>query len=565
MSEAMQLHAQALKSGAQPHHQNYSKLFTFCALSPSGDLNYARLILNCLSSPNSYYWNTMIRAYCETSNPNHSISLFLAMHMNQNPGITPKPDKFTYPFVVKVCGRLRDTQLGKQAHCLICKLGFGSDRYICNSLIHMYAKFNDLGCACKVFDKMPERDVVTWTSMIDGLVDNGRAIEAIKLFKEMIESGVEPNDATIVSILRACAETGALEVGRRTHRIVEEQGLSSRTNVGTALIDMYSKCGCIDSARKVFDEVFDKDVCSWTAMIHGLASHGMSREAISSFEEMKNSGVMPDERTMTAVLAACRNAGWVTEAYLYFRDMREKYGIKPNLQHHGCMVDLHARSGKLQEAENFIRKMLIQPDAVLWRTVIWACKIHGDTNRAERLIKEINIDFDDCGSYVLLSNIYASAGKWHDKAICRETMNKHGLVKPPGSSKIEIDGSVHEFTAGDSSHIEAPTIFAKLEEICKSLRGEGYEPELSEVLLEVDDDEKAFQLLHHSEKLAVAFGLMKTKPGSPIRIVKNLRSCEDCHSFMKLISKAYEREIVVRDRIRFHHFRNGDCSCGDYW
>ncbi|CAO2813420.1 unnamed protein product [Amaranthus hypochondriacus] len=565
MSQAMQLHAQALKLGSQPHHHNYSKLFTFSALSPSGDLNYARLILNSLHTPNSYFWNTMVRAYSESSDPFESISLFVAMQMEQPSVIAPRPDKFTYPFVVKACSRLKDTNLGKQVHCLISKVGFDSDRYICNSLIHMYMKFNDLGSARKVFDRMSDRDVVSWTSVIDGLVDNGRGIEAIKLFDEMMDSGIEPNDATIVSVLRACAETGALEVGRRAHRIVKEQELGLKSNVSTALIDMYSKCGCIDSARKVFNMVFDKDVCAWTAMIHGLASHGMSREALDSFAEMKNSGVMPDERTMTAVLAACRNAGWVTEAYLYFKDMKKKYGIKPNLQHHGCIVDLYARSGQLTEAEDFIRKMGVKADAVLWRTVIWACRIHGDTDRAERLIKDIDVDFNDPGSYVLLSNIYASAGKWHDKAMCRETMNRQGLVKAPGSSKIEIDGSVHEFTAGDSSHMEAHSIYEKLDEVYKKLIEEGYKPELSEVLLEVDDDEKAFQLLHHSEKLAISFGLIKTKPGSQLRIVKNLRSCEDCHSFMKLISRVYEREIIVRDRIRFHHFRDGICSCGDYW
>jgi len=429
----------------------------------------------------------------------------------------------------------------------------------------MYARCSDLDCAFKVFDRMPERDVVSWTSMIDGLVDNGRAIEGVRVFNEMVDSGEEPNDATVVLVLRACAETGALEVGRGVHRIVEGQGLGSKANVSTALIDMYSKCGCISSAKRVFDMIAAKDVCAWTAMIHGLATHGMSRDAINFFEQMGNSGVKPDEWSMTAVLVACRNVGWVAQGYLLFRDMRKKYGVKPNLQHYGCMVDLYARSGQLKEAEDFIRRMPIQADEVLWRSLIWACKIHGDTDRAERLIKEVRIDFNDSSSCVLVSNIYASVGKWHDKAILRETMNRKGVIKPRGSSKIEVDGSIHEFTAGDSSHIEAESIFEKLDEIDERLRGEGYKPELSEVLLEMGDEEKAFRLLHHSEKLAVAFGLMKTKPGSQIRIVKNLRSCEDCHSFLRLISKTYEREIIVRDRIRFHHFRNGDCSCGDYW
>lgn len=444
-------------------------------------------------------------------------------------------------------------------------MGFGSDKYICNSLIHLYARCGDLDYACNVFDKMPERDVVSWTSMIDGLVDNGRAVEAVRVFNEMVHRGVEPNDATIVSALRACAETGALQVGRRVHRIVEEQGLGSKANVSSALVDMYSKCGCIDSAGRVFEVIVEKDVYAWTAMIHGLASHGMSRDAINLFEQMGNSGVKPDEWTMTAVLVACRNAGWAAEGYVHFDDMQKKYGVRPNLLHFGCMVDLYARSGKLKEAEDFIRKMPIPPDEVLWRSLIWACKIHGDTNRAERLIKEVKIDFNDSSSCVLVSNIYASVGKWLDKAILRETMRRQGVIKPRGSSKIEVDGSIHEFTAGDSSHVETVSIFEKLDEIDERLRGEGYKPELSEVLLEMGNEEKAFQLLHHSEKLAVAFGLMKTKPGSQIRIVKNLRSCEDCHSFMKLISKTYEREIIVRDRIRFHHFRNGDCSCRDYW
>lgn len=507
----------------------------------------------------------MIRAYSDTSDPSQSLSLFLAMHLQQPPSTAPMPDKFTYPFVLKACGRLKDAQMGKQIHCLTCKVGLGSDRYICNSLVHMYSKCDDVGYACKVFDKMPERDVVSWTSIIDGLVDNGRTVEAVRMFNEMMDSGTEPNDATIVSVLRACAETGALGVGRRAHRIVEEQALESRANVSTALIDMYSKCGCIDSAKRVFDEISDKDVCVWTAMIHGLANHGMSKDALNLFEQMENSGIRPDERTMTAVLAACRNVGWVTDGYLYFKNMQNKHGVRPNLQHHGCIVDLYARSGKLQEAEDFIKKMPIQPDAVLWRTLIWACKIHGDADRAARLMKEIDIDLSDCSSCVLISNIYASSGKWHDKAVLRETMNKQGIVKPPGCSKIEVDGNIHEFSAGDSSHIEARNIFEKLDEIDRRLREEGYKPEVSEVLLEIDDEEKAFQLLHHSEKLAAAFGLMKTKPGSQIRIAKNLRSCEDCHSFMKLISRIYEREIIVRDRIRFHHFKNGDCSCGDYW
>lgn len=436
--------------------------------------------------------------------------------------------------------------------------------------MHIYAKCGESGYAYKLFDEMPVRDVVSWTCIIDGLVDNDRPLEAMRLFEEMVEDGVEVNEVTMVSVLRACADTGALGVGRRVHALVEERGIDLKGKVRTALIDMYAKCGCIESARRVFDDdgVGRDDVFTWTAMIAGFASHGKCREAIELFNEMQELDIKPDERTMTAVLSACRNAGWVSEGYTYLKTMHKKYGVWPAIQHYGCVVDLLARAGRLRDAEEFIRKMPIEPDEVLWRTLIWGCKVHKDMNRAERLIKRLEcqkLESNDCESFVLIGNVYASAGKWHDKARTRELMNKRGLVKPPGSSKIEINGKIHEFIAGDSSHPEAEKIYSKLVEIEEKLREEGYQPKVSEVLLEIDDEEKAFQLSHHSEKLALAFGLIKTSPGSEIRIAKNLRSCEDCHAFMKVISKTYQRDIIMRDRILFHHFSNGDCSCRDYW
>ncbi|XP_009588497.1 pentatricopeptide repeat-containing protein At5g66520-like [Nicotiana tabacum] len=568
MGQAMQLHARVLKSGPenQAHAQNLSKLFTFSALSPTGDLTYARHILTTLQTPNSYYYNTMIRAYSDSPDPTRSLSLFLSMHCREEP-IVPGPDKFTYPFVLKACSKLRYAQLGKQIHGLILKSGLMSDRYVNNALIHMYAGCVDSGLALKMFDEMSDRDVVSWTSMIDGFVDNDRPIEAIGLFEQMMDNGVDPNEATLVSVLRACADTGAMSIGQKVHNFVKERNLSTKANVGTALIDMYAKCGCIESAKEVFNETMDKDVYAWTAMVSGLASHGLSEEAMEHFEQMKSCNVKPDERTMTAVLSACRNAGWIGKGLYHLRSMK-KYKLRPTIQHYGCIVDTFVRAGQLEEAEQFIRKMPIDPDVVLWRTLLWGCKTHGDVERSERLVKDIELlkmDSHDCGSYILLGNVYAAAGNWKEKAKMRELMNQRGLVKTPGSSRIEIDGLVHEFTAGDSRHVEAENIFAKLDEMEQNARREGYDPKVSEVLLEIDDDEKASQLLKHSEKLAVSFGLIKTNPGTVIRVVKNLRSCEDCHSFMKLISKLYQREIIIRDRIRYHHFRGGECSCGDRW
>lgn len=431
----------------------------------------------------------------------------------------------------------------------------------------MYSTCGDLNSAMLVFDQMPDRDVVSWTSIINGYVESGNSTEALKLFERMQNAGVAPNDATAVSVLRACADAGAVSVGQRVHQIINRHWLDSKPNVTTALIDMYSKCGCIDTALLLFDELVEKDVFAWTAMVSGLASHGQSEDAVELFHQMQKLNLRPDGRTITAVLSACRNAGWVREGWDFFNSMENDYKIQPKIQHYGCMVDLFARAGHLNEAEELIKRMPIEPDTILWRTLIWACKIHGDVDRGERLMKQhlLKMDSVDSGSYVLLGNMYASVGKWHEKARVRGLMTQRRIEKSPGCSKIEVNGTIHEFVAGDSGHPEAERIYGKWDEIVENLRLEGYQPKLSEVLLDIEDGDKASQLQHHSEKLAVAFGLISTDPESKILVVKNLRSCEDCHSAMKLVSKIFRREIIIRDRIRFHHFKNGACSCGDYW
>ncbi|KAK4284760.1 hypothetical protein QN277_001544 [Acacia crassicarpa] len=574
MSQALQLHAQVLKLGNTQNsdaQKILSNIFTFASLSPAGDLNHARLILKSNPSLNSYFYNTIIRAYSRSSDPTHAsqaLPLFLSMLHGSSHNM-PGPDKFTFPFVLKCCVRLNLTLQGKQIHGLIAKMGLSSDLHIGNSLIYMYSEFGDVGAAYDVFDEMSMRDVVSWTSMIDGLVDNDQPAEAIKKFEQMLECGIDVSDATVVSVLRACAAMGALSVGKRVHKIAKERKLHSKVNVITALIDMYAKCGCIESAWKVFnDDIMDKDVFVWTAMISGLASHGHCKEAIDLFSEMEASKIKPDEKTMTAVLSACRNAGSIPQAYKILSGMCKRYGIRPTIQHYGCIVDLLARVGRLKEAEELIKTLPVKPDAILWRTLIWACNVHGDTARAKHLMKHLGLqemDADDSGSFILASNVYASEGKWCNKAKVRELMKQKGLVKPAGCSRIEVEGVIHEFVMGHYNHSEAKKIYVKLNEVVDKLKKEGYCPKVSDVLLEVDNEEKANQLIQHSEKLALAFGLIKTSPGSEIRIVKNLRSCEDCHEFMKLVSMVYQRDIIVRDRIRFHHFKNGDCSCNNYW
>lgn len=564
MAQATQLHAKLLKH-PHPSPQTLTKIFNFTALSPSGNLAYAHHILDSLpTTMNSYFHNSMIRAYSDSPDPFQSISIFLALLSSDDP-LSPKPDRFTYPFVLKAGSKLKLKRFGKQVHGLVFKSGFAPDTYIQNSLINFYCNCEQMGYARKVFDEMPDRDVVSWTSVINGFVDNKRPLDGLRVFKKMEMDGFEPNEVTVISVLRACAETGALSIGVKLNEFVDGKDTKLKKKVVTALIDMYSKCGCIDNAIKVFNESENIDVFVYTAMISGLASFGLCKEAIELFERMESDHLMPDEKTMTAVLSACRNMGWVDKGLTYFKNIMKVYKLNPTLQHYGCVVDLLARSGQLEEAENFIKSMPLKPDDVLWRSLLCGCKVHKDSERVKHLIQHLEGENNDCGTYVLLGNLYASNGKWKNKANVRKLMNQKGFVKPSGYSRIEIDGVIYEFTAGSTCNIEAENIYIKLDEIDYKLRKNGYDPKISDVLLEIDDEEKAAQLLHHSEKLAVSFGLMKTEPGKIIRIVKNLRSCEDCHSFMKHVSRVYEREILIRDRIRFHCFKNGECTCGDYW
>lgn len=409
-----------------------------------------------------------------------------------------------------------------------------------------------------------DRDVVTWTSIIAAAVDSNRSELALCLFDSM---PVAPNDATVVSVLRACADLGALSTGRRVHCTATQLGAASKPNVVTALISMYSKCGRIDIAEQIFERFGSGDLFSTTAMIAGLSSHGRSQDALELFEKMGELGLKPDEKTITAALSACRSSGLVAEGYRIYNNMH-KFGLKPKIQHYGCMVDLLARAGHLKEAEGFVKRMPIKPDSLVWRNLIWASRFHKDTDRAKRLIEEtqhLDLDSGNGDSYVLKGSFHASDGNWKERARVRELMIRQKVQKLPACSRIEIDGVFHEFEAGDSKHPERERIYRKWEEVAERLRLEGHKPKFDEVLLDIEDEEKALQLNHHSEKLAVAFGLMNTKPGDEILVVKNLRACKDCHSAMKLISKIYDRKIIVRDRIMFHHFSSGSCSCGDYW
>jgi len=379
-------------------------------------------------------------------------------------------------------------------------------------------------------------------------------------------AGVEPNNVTMVSVLSACAVLGALETGKWVHSYIRRKRLPLAIILGTALVDFYAKCGCIDDAVEAFKSMPVKNSWTWTALIKGMATNGRGREALELFSSMRKASIEPTDVTFIGVLMACSHSCLVEEGRRHFDSMTQDYGIKPRVEHYGCIVDLLGRAGLVDEAYQFIRTMPIKPNTVIWRALLSSCVVHKNFEIGEEALKQIiSLNPNHSGDYILLSNIYASVGQWKDAAMIRKEMKDKGIEKIPGCSLIELDGVVFEFFAEDSDHPQLREIYQKVEEMIDRIKMAGYIPNTADVRLEVDEHEKEVSVSHHSEKLAIAFGLMKLDPGATIRLSKNLRVCTDCHSATKLISKVYNREIVVRDWNRFHHFKDGTCSCNDYW
>lgn len=499
--------------------------------------------------------------------------------------------------MLKACLAELNVSCGRIIHGYVEKLGFKWNLFLQNMILNLYAECGEMGDALLLFDKMAQRDVVTWntvmtqlvkrgdidqayslflempernvrswTAMISGFVQCRRPEEAVRLFCEMEEAGLRANEVTVVGVLAACADLGSMNLGRQVHEYSKQSGFMSSAHVCNTLIDMYVKCGCLEDARRVFDEMEERTVVSWSAMIAGLAIHGQAENALEFFYRMIGVGIEPNGITFIGILNACSHMCLIDEGQNYFASMTRDYGIIPQIEHYGCMVDLFSRAGLLQEAREFIENIPIEVNGVVWGTLLGGCKVHKNIELAEEATKHLaELDPLNDGYYVVLSNIYAEAERWEDAARVRRLMRNRGIKKTPGCSSIEVDGIIHTFVAGDDSHPQSPKMFQLWEKLLGEMKQRGYAPNLSVVLLDTDEESKEKFLYRHSEKLALCFGLLNISPKTPIRIMKNLRVCEDCHVAFKCISAIANREIIVRDRNRFHCFKDGLCSCQDYW
>eukprot|EP01018_Ginkgo_biloba_P030770 Gb_22711 [translate_table: standard] len=553
------IHGYIIKSGLESEVSVGNALLDMYAMC--GCLENARQVFHKMSDRDVVSWSAMIARCAQNGRSNEALILFHQMHV-----VDVKPDSITMASVIPAFAHLAALQQGKGIHAYIIRSGFESAVSVHNALIDMYAKCGSIEVARCCFDKMFRKDVVSWTAMIAGYAQNGHAIEAIELLYQMQLTGVTPNSVTVVSVLPACAHLAALQQGKWIHAYTIRNGYESDISIGNALIDMYGKCGSIKIARILFDKMYERDVVSWNAMIAAYGMHGHGEDALALFTQMQITGMKPDHVTFIGVLTACRHAGLVDEGWQYFNCISRDYGITPMVEHYACMVDLLGRAGQLDEAHDFIKKMPIDPGASVWGALLFACRIHCNIElgecASERLLE---LEPSNAGNYVLLSNIYAAAGRWDDVAKVRTMLKDTGVEKGPGYSWIEISNRVHAFLVGCRSHPQSEKISSLLESLAGQMKEAGYVPDTNFVLHDVEEEEKEYILCGHSEKLAIAFGLINTCSGTPIRIAKNLRVCGDCHSATKFISKIVGREIIVRDANRFHHFKDGICTCGDYW
>ncbi|XP_071733390.1 pentatricopeptide repeat-containing protein At5g50990-like [Rutidosis leptorrhynchoides] len=432
-----------------------------------------------------------------------------------------------------------------------------------NSIITSFMKMGDVEIAKQIFKKMPKRDLISWNSMIGGFVRNTRFQEALGFFRKMLKSNMDPDKFTFSSIIIACGRVGALDQAKWIHNLLIKNNIELNFILSSALIDMYSRCGRIETAKSIFESVKDNDVSVWNAMINGLAMHGLATDAVEIFSRMEGKNILPDAVTFVGVLTACSHCGLTQKGREYFDLMRTKYLITPQLEHYGSMVDLFSRAGLLEEAYEIIKGMPMEPDLVIWRAFLSGCRTQRNTDLGELAVSKIlNLD---SGDYVLLSNTYCSVNKWDSAEKLRYTMRENRVSKNRGKSWIEFGGSVHQFKSGDRSHFETESIYKILEALICGIKEEGFHSVTELVLMDISEEEKEGNLNYHSEKLALAYGILKSSPGSEIRITKNLRTCIDCHSWMKMVSKVLKRVIIMRDRIRFHRIENGFCTCGDYW
>lgn len=562
----------------------------------NGDLDGARRVFNQMDEKLVVAWNAMISGYVHKGLISEAFEMFRQMFL-----LGIKYDDFTYTSVLSGCAEAGCFLHGKQLHAYMLRTEAKTEGEflvsVSNALITLYWKCDKIDQARKIFDQIPVKDIVSWnailsayvsarriseaksffekmpvknslswTVMISGFAQNAFGEEGLRLFNEMRFNDIEQCDYAFAGAITACAVLAALEQGRQLHGQIIRLGFDSSLSAGNALITMYARCGVVEAAHTLFYTMPCVDSVSWNAMIAALGQHGHAAQAIKLYQEMLEEQIWPDRITFLTILSACTHAGLVDEGRLIFSSMSKDFGINPGEDHYARLIDLLCRAGKFSEALDVIQNMPFEPGAPIWETLLAGCRNHRNLDLGVQAAKKLfDLIPQNDGTYILLSNMFSTAGLWEDAAKVRKLMRDRGVKKEPACSWIEVDNKVHVFLVDDTAHPEVQEVYRYLEKLVLRMREMGYVPDTKYVLHDIESEQKEYALSTHSEKLAVVFGILKLPRGATIRVFKNLRICGDCHNAFKFMSMAEERLIIVRDVRRFHHFRNGECSCGNYW
>lgn len=457
LSYGRAIHTQTMKKGFDESSFVANTLATM--YNKCGKLDYGIRLFEKMRTQDVVSWTTVITTYVQMGQADHAIQAFMRMRES---GVSP--NEYTFAAIISGVANLARIEWGEQLHGHVLRIGLVYCLSVANSIMTMYSKCGLLTSASMVFHGMDIRDIVTWSTIIAAYSQRGYGDEAFKYLSWMRKEGPKPSEFAFASVLSVCGSMAILEQGKQLHAHVLSVGLELTAMIQSALINMYSKCGSIKEASKIFDVAENNDIVSWTAMINGYAEHGCSQEAIDLFEKIPTVGLRPDSVTFIGVIAACSHAGLVDLGFEYFNAMHNEYQIRPSKEHYGCMIDLLCRAGRISDAECMIRSMPFQQDDVVWSTLLRACRVHGDVDCGKRTAEEIlKLNPNCAGTHITLANIYSAKGRWQEAASVRKIMRSKGVIKEPGWSWIKVKDQVSAFAAGDRCHPQSEDIYSVLE------------------------------------------------------------------------------------------------------
>ncbi|BAF22875.1 Os08g0138600 [Oryza sativa Japonica Group] len=527
-----------------------------------GMLAEARQVFDGMPARSEATWGTMMGGLIDAGRPRGALALFRELWEEVGGDAAPR----VVVVAVRAVTALGSARAGQQLHCCVAKTGMYEDQYLSCALIDMYNKCGKLDEARRVFDGVPQKSVVAWNSMLASYSLHGCSEEALDLYHSMCEGGVDIDQFTFSTMLRVFSRLGLLEHAKQAHAGLIQTGLPLDIVGNTALVDLYCKWGLMEDARNVFERMPIRNLISWNALIAGYGYHGMGQKAIEMFEELIAEGIAPNHVTFLAVLNACRFSGFVEEGKRIFQLMTQNQRTKPRAMHYACIIELFGQQGRLDEAYSMIRKAPFIPTANMWGALLTASRIHRNLQLARLSAEQLlAMEPQKINNYVELLNLYINSGRQTEVSKVVNTLKRRGLCIHAACSWITVRKKDHRFFFKDSLHPQSSEIYRKLDSLLKEIKQLGYVAEENELLPDILPDEQKTSKVYHSERLAVAFGLISTSLSTTLRVTQCHRLCHDCHKVMKFVTQVTKREIVIRDGSRFHHFKLGTCSCGDYW